>query len=55
MRQTLHDIEAGLLTVEQLPTITVVDIGQGCQADGRREVVSLNNRCSRTRDMQPLC
>jgi hypothetical protein len=55
VRQTLHDIEAGLLKVEQLPTITVVNIGQGCQADGHREVVSLNNRCLRTRDMQPLC
>ena len=45
VRQTLRDIEAGSLAVEQLPTITVVDTGQGCAADGRREMVSLNNRC----------
>ena len=43
VRQTLAEIVAGQLTAAQLPTITVVDTGQ-CDVNGRREVVSLNNR-----------
>ena len=42
--QTLADIETGILGIEELPTITVVDVT--CRSANRtREVVSLNNRC----------
>ena len=43
MRQTLSDICAGALKVEELPAITVLDAGFGTAGEGRM-LISLNNR-----------
>ena len=43
VKGTLTDLKRGVLAVDELPKITVLDTGQ-LREDGRHEMISLNNR-----------